>query len=119
MKNVLIISDSIREINRLRRFFDSDFKVSATNSAESAVNVLQGKTTDITIFHTGTDLSRLFEFYKQLRQNAATENLPLIVLADASILKTLVDTVEMKNAAVTGTSITSDNMKNLINSFFV
>ncbi|MCL1822642.1 MAG: hypothetical protein FWG44_00385 [Oscillospiraceae bacterium] len=114
MKNILIVSDSIQEINKLRRYFGEDFKVSATNSIENAAVILQKKTAEIALYHIGVNLAGFFEFYKNLRTNKATEELPLIVIADTSILKTLTDTVALKKGSFISPGITPDNLQNLV-----
>jgi len=105
MVNVLIISDNINNINHFRRFFGTEFKISATNSPGNAMNALQTRTADLVIYHAGMDYGGLFGFYKKLRQNAATGNLPLIIITDASFAYALEDKVELENAAVVGLDV--------------
>jgi len=116
MKNVLIICDNIQEINRVRRYFGTEYKVRATNAIENAYSSIKAQTPDLAICHIGTDFSKLFGFYKNLRQSAATETLPLIVIADTGVLKALTDTVELKSTALIGSLITHENMQNVIES---
>jgi hypothetical protein len=80
------------------------------------VSILQNKTTDLAVYHAGEDISLLFDFYKSLRRNAATENVPLLVIAVPKILKTLADTVEMSNTAVIGENTGEDDMMGVIES---
>ena len=119
MKNILIISDNIQQINKLRHYFSDEYKVSATNSADTALNTLQNKKADLALYHAVTDLSGFFSFYKTARQNPATENVPLIAVADTTMLKTLVDTVELKNAAFISTLIAPDKLRNLADTFLM
>ncbi|MDR2559573.1 MAG: hypothetical protein LBC86_08550 [Oscillospiraceae bacterium] len=116
MKNVLIVGENIKEINKLRRVFGFEFKVSATNSPENALNILQNKTTGLAIYHAGADLSLLFDFYKKLRRSTATENLPLLVITDTTVLKILGETVEMARTAVIADNLSEDEMSGVINS---
>jgi PleD family two-component response regulator len=116
MKNVLVVGENIKEINKLRRSFGFDFKVSATNSPDNAVSILQKKTNDLAVYHASEDLSLLFNFYRSLRASAATEKLPLLVIADATVLKALNDTVEMAGVTVIGRNLSEDEMTGVVNS---
>ena len=116
MKNVLIICDNIHEINRLRGFFGLDFKVRATNTIENALAQIQSAAPDLALYSAGADLRHLFSFYTSVRKNPATKAMQLIVTADAAILKSLTDTVEMTNTSVISSAITSDNMRKLVDS---
>jgi len=118
MKNVLIVGDNIKEINKLRRVFGFDFKVSATNSPENAVSVLRDKPADLAVYHAGAgiDLNMLFNFYKNLRRNPSTETVPLMVIACAAVLRVLSDVVEMNNAAVIGDDVGEEEMMRVIGS---
>ncbi|MDR2532692.1 MAG: hypothetical protein LBC82_07610 [Oscillospiraceae bacterium] len=116
MKNILIIGDNIREINKLRRHFIGGFKVSATNSAENALSVMQNKATDLAVFHAGADLSPMFGFYKGLRKNPATESLPLLVIAAPAALYALSETVTLRNTVVVDSGVSEDDMEGVINS---
>jgi PleD family two-component response regulator len=116
MKNVLIVGENIKAINKLRRVFGFEFRVSATNSPDNALNILQNKTTDLVIYHAGRDLSLLFEFYKSLRKDAETDGVPLLVIAEVTILKALSDTVEMTETAVIADNLGEEEMTGVINS---
>jgi PleD family two-component response regulator len=116
MKNVLIIGENIKEINKLRRVFGFEFKVSATNSPDNAVGILQNKANDLAVYHASDDLSPLFSFYRSLRGNASTEKMPLLVIANTMMLKALTDIVEMTHAAVIGENLSEDEMTGVINS---
>ncbi|MCL2698300.1 MAG: hypothetical protein FWE74_09525 [Oscillospiraceae bacterium] len=116
MKNVLIVGENIKEINKLRRVFGFEFKVSATNSPDNAVNILQSKTNDLVIYHTGADLNLLFNFYADLRRSSATKSIPLLVIAAPEILKALNETIEMANTAVIADNLGEEEMSGVINS---
>lgn len=115
-KKVLIICDRIQEINRLRRVFDKSFAIKATSSVQNGASIAESSDTDIIIYHTGTDYSSLFAFYKEIRTGEKTAEIPLIVIADMSILKQLTDTVRMIDTSIVGTMISQENILVLINS---
>jgi PleD family two-component response regulator len=114
MRNILIISEHIQEINRVRRLFGSDYKISATNSAPNALNMLQTKTADLVIYHAGGDYAGVFELYKLFRQNAATENLPLILVTEASFIHALEDKVELQKAVTVSIDIEQDALMDIV-----
>jgi len=115
MKNILIIGDNIQEINKLRRVFGMEFKVSATNSAESALEILQSKAADLAVFRAGTDLGAIFDFYKSLRRKISM-NLPLLIIAPPDAAAILADTVEMNNAAVVEATVPEARILDVISS---
>ena len=112
MVNILIISSNINNINHFRRFFGTEYKISVTNTADNAMNTLQTRAADLVIFHAGADYSGLFGFYKKLRQNAATENIPVIMITEASFVHALGGKAELKNAAVAGVDVTQEELLN-------
>lgn len=116
LKKVLIICDRIQEINRLRRIFDKSFAIKATSSVQSGVSIAESSDSGLVIYHIGADYSSLFAFYKELRTNDKTSEIPLIVIADMSILRQLTDTVRMIDTNIVGTMISQENILVLINS---
>ena len=116
MKNVLIVGENIKEINKLRRAIGFEFKVSATNSPDGALESLKSKAADLAVYRAGRDLSLLFEFYKSLRRNEATEDVPLLVIADVIVLRALAETVEMARTVVVGDNLGEEEMSGVINS---
>ncbi len=117
-KTVLVICDKIQEINRLRRYFDSTYTIKATNSANNAVGIAESSEIGLILYEMGRDYTNLFKFYKDLRTNEKTKELPIIAITDFSVLKTLNDTVKMLNTVIIGSTITTENMQNLIATYF-
>jgi len=116
MVNILIISGNINSINHYRRFFTDEFKISATNSADNAMNMLATKSADLVIFHAGADYGGLFGFYRKLRQNPATAGLPLVMITEASFVHALEDKVELQNAVVVGLDVRQEELMEVVNS---
>ncbi|MCL2020257.1 MAG: hypothetical protein FWG70_10955 [Oscillospiraceae bacterium] len=116
MKNILIVGDDIKEINRLRRFFGLEFKVSAVNSSESALETLKSKKSDLMVYRANTNLNALFELYMNLRRNSATENMPLLVITQTQIKEALSDMTEMSNTAVVDATQAEDDIIAVANS---
>lgn len=119
MNNVLLVCDKILEINKLRRCFNQDFTIKATSSVQSGAFVAESSLSDIVIYHIGSDFKHLFNFYKDLRNNPATKNIPLIVIADFNILKILTETIKLNNAKIIGTTISIENMQSLVASLLI
>lgn len=117
MKKVLIICDNINEITALKRHFGEDYRVSGSNSAENALGILQNGTTDIAVYKTGSDMSKLLAFYKRVRQEPKTEKLPIIFIADEAVLGVLNDVASLEKAAGISPPVSAESMENLINSF--
>lgn len=116
VKRVMIVCDKIQEINRLRRIFDKSFIIKAASSVQSGAFFEENSDSGIFIYHIGSDFKHLFTFYKEMRANKKTERLPLIVIADLSVLKILTDTIEMTDTSIVGTAISQENLLALINS---
>ena len=117
MKNILIISGSISNVNRVRRFLGDEYRISATNSHENAETVLRTKPADLVIFHAGKDYSDIFAFYKDIRQNPETENLPLIFITDVSFIHAMSDKIEFRNAEAVGVDAGGEELLNLTRAF--
>ena len=121
MKNILIISETINEITRLKRAFGGDFRVGASNSAENAFAVIQNRLPDLILYRLGDNpqnMSLLFDFYKKLRQGETTEELPVVFVINEAAAKVVKETVKFKNAAVIESSVEPEIIYNVVNSFF-
>ena len=116
MIKILIVCDNINEISKLKRSFGDEYKVSASNSAENALNILQNKTTDIALFHAGADISRLFAFYRLVRQNPETENQPIIFVVEEVVLNIISDTITLEDAEVVVAPVSLENIQNAVDS---
>ncbi|MDR1753587.1 MAG: hypothetical protein LBR74_01615 [Eubacterium sp.] len=114
MKNVLLISTGILEINRMRRYFDTSFAIKATSSVQSAAELAAVSDAGLVMYSIGADLWNLFNFYRELRLSKKTENLPLIIIADTGILKPLSDCVELIGTKFIGHAISRENARKLI-----
>jgi PleD family two-component response regulator len=110
MKNILIISSHIQEINKFRRFFGTEYKISATNAIDNAMNMLMNKTADLVVYHAGGDYNGVFKFYKKLRKNESTENLPAVIITEPAFVHALKDKVELQKAAVISFDIKQDEL---------
>lgn len=110
MKQILLISETIQEINRLRRYFDEGYAVKAVSSVITAQTIIHKAKPDLIIFSLGSDFSRLFPFYTYIRTNSAFVDIPMIVIADIVILKSLTENVELKKSTILSATVSKENL---------
>ncbi|GHV46032.1 hypothetical protein FACS189499_00270 [Clostridia bacterium] len=106
----LLICDDVNEITRLRRFFEDDYRLKATSSPGSAVFVAASSKPAFIVFHIGTSFNEIFPFYKELRADETTKAIPLIIIADVTLVKPLMDNIEFENTAVISATVTKESM---------
>ena len=114
MKTALVICEKVQEINRLRRYFDNSFTVKATGNIQSAVYVAQTASPDIILYNLGQDFRYLFSFYRELRETESTSAVPLIVMAEMNILKTLTDSVTMRGVHLASLTASEESIRSLV-----
>lgn len=114
MKNVLLLSNGIEEINRMRRYFDTSFSIKATSNMASAVYVAESSEIGLVLYNMGTDFNTLIQFYRDLRESKITADVPLIVIAEISAIKPLNDCVELTNTHLVSSAVTRENIRKLI-----
>ena len=116
MTDVLLISSSLENINiAWRHFCYNEYNASATTNHEAAMeNLRSKKPAQIVVYYCGEDTTNFFSFYKALREDQKTENVPLVVLADVSRQKLLSDYVKLRNARVLGISVNDDKLRDTV-----
>lgn|SRR5574344_1219332 len=110
MIQVLLISETAQEINRLRRFFNENYSVKAVSSVITAQTIIHRAKPDVVIFSLGSDYTRLFPFYTFIRTNSDFLELPLIVIADIVILKPLTDNVELSKSTILSSTASGESI---------
>lgn len=116
MTDVLLISSSLDNINvAWRHFCYNDYNASATTNHEAAMeNLRSKKPAQIVVYYCGEDTTDFFSFYKALREDQKTANVPLVVLADVSRQKVLSDYVRLRNACVLGISVNDEKLRDTV-----
>ncbi|MCM1055653.1 MAG: hypothetical protein NC394_09045 [Bacteroides sp.] len=116
MIDVLLISSSLDNINvAWRHFCYSDYNASATTNHDAAMeNLRSKKPAQIVVYYCGEETTDFFSFYKALRDDQKTENVPLVVLADLNRQKLLTDYVKLRNACVLGISVNDDKLRDTV-----
>lgn len=116
MTDVLLISSSLDNINiAWRHFCYSDYNASATTNHDAAMeNLRSKKPAQIVVYYCGEDTTNFFSFYKALREDRKTADVPLVVLADVSRQKLLSDYVRLRNACVLGISVNDDKLRDTV-----
>ncbi|MDR0821849.1 MAG: hypothetical protein LBN40_05255 [Oscillospiraceae bacterium] len=107
-KNALIISDKLQDINKLRRYFDSSFTIKAAHAATGAADLAASSNFVCIVYHIGADYGDLFPFYKELRWRTETSETPLVVIADANVLKPLGEYTSLINTKILPPSATRE-----------
>lgn len=102
MTDILLISDTTDNINVAWRYFCTrDYNASATISYDAAIETLRdSKSSQVAVFYCGNDTTSFISFYRMLRQDRKTAEIPLIVLSDIKWTKVLSEYVQLKNTCV-------------------
>lgn len=102
MTDILLISNTTDNINVAWRYFCTrEYNASATVSYDAAMETLRGaKSSQVAVFYCGNDTDSFISFYRMLRQDKKTAEIPLIVLSDVKWTKVLSEYVQLKNACV-------------------
>ena len=77
-------------------------------------NLRSRKPAQIVAYYCGEDTTDFFSFYKMLREDEKTANVPLVVLADVSRQKALSDYVKLRNACVLGISVNDEKLRDTV-----
>lgn len=102
MTDILLISDTTDNINVAWRYFCTrEYNASATVSYDAAMETLRAsKSSQVAVFYCGNDTDSFISFYRMLRQDKKTAEIPLIVLSDIKWTKVLSEYVQLKNTCV-------------------
>lgn len=116
MTDVLLISSSLENINvAWRHFCYNEYNASATTNHDAAMeNLRSKKPSQIVVYYCGEDTTNFFSFYKMLREDQKTADVPLVVLADVSRQKLLSDYVRLRNSCVLGISVNDDKLRDTV-----
>lgn len=116
MTDILLISNSLENINiAWRHFRYEEYNASATTNIEAAIEKLKSKeAAKIVIFYCGEDTVDFYRFYKALREDPETSEMPLLVLADVGWQRALTGYVRFYNTQVLGNSINDEKLKDIV-----
>lgn len=116
MIDVLLISDTVDNINvAWRHFCYNEYSAAAATNVQSVMDSLhEKKHAQIVAYYCGDNTSSFYSFYKTLRSDPATENMPLVVLADVSWQTVLSKYIKLKNVKVVGISIDDTKLKEIM-----
>lgn len=116
MIDVLLISDTADNVNiAWRHFCYSEYSANAATNIQAAMNSLhEKKHAQIVAYYCTDKTGSFYEFYKALRSDPATENIPLVVLADVSWQTVLSKYIKLKNTKVVGISIDDTKLKDIM-----
>lgn len=113
MTDILLITDNSKNINMVWRHFNTkEYNASAAiNSSAAMEQLVNAKKMMIPVFYCSNSTKCFIEFYRMLRSNPKTADVPLVVLADFKWTKVLSEYVHLVNTRVVGATI-SDSLLN-------
>lgn len=116
MTDVLLISDTVDNINvAWRHFCYNEYSAAAATNVQSALDSFnEKKHAQVVAYYCSDSTDSFYSFYKTLRSNPATENIPLVVLADISWQTVLSKYIKLKNTKVVGISIDDTKLKEIM-----
>ena len=112
MTDILLISDTTDNINVAWRYFCTrDYNASATISYDAAMERLRDPAgSPVAVYYCGDATNSFISFYRMLRQDRRTAEIPLIVLSDIKWTKVLTEYVRLKNTCVLNMGVGSSKL---------
>lgn len=112
MTDILLISNTTENINVAWRYFCTrEYNASATVSYDAAMETLrESKSSKVAVFYCGDGTDSFISFYRMLRQDEKTAEIPLIVLSDVKWTRVLSEYVQLKNACVLGMGVSASKL---------
>lgn len=118
MTSLLLISDNSENLNvAWRHFCYKEYSAGATISIDSAMERLRSENPpQIAVYYRAAKGKGFFDFYSRLREDPATQNIPLLVLTDLEFQKVLSEYIKLKNAMVLGISVDDRRLMDIMRS---
>lgn len=113
-KTVLLISELLQELNRMKNWFPAECTVKGVNSYSTVPNALRSELPNIICLRIRS-LDDFFETYEHLRTSMNYADTPVIAIADIGVQADLVHNVSLKNVRIVGSSVTDENMIRIVN----
>ncbi len=116
MINVLLISSSADDIKvSWRHFCTNDYSAEAAVGNDKAIeNLKKSKKGTIPVFYCGNTTNCFIDFYRKLRADEKTANIPLVVLADIRWTKVLSEYVHLVNTFVVGSTVSGSKLNDIM-----
>lgn len=112
MIEALLISNTVNNIKiAWRHFCTNDYNASSAVNNNTAIEMLKkGKKGIVPVFYCGNDTNCFIDFYRKLRADEKTANIPLVVLADVKWTQVLTEYVHLKNTFVAGVTLNGSKL---------
>lgn len=116
MIDVLLITDTADNIKIVwRHFCTRDYEATASVGNDAAIEALLNcKKGTVPVFYCGNDTHCFIDFYRRLRAEEKTADMPLVVLADFKWTKVLSQYVHLKNTLVTGVTVNEAKLRDIM-----
>ncbi|HBH96116.1 MAG TPA: hypothetical protein DDX91_10210 [Ruminococcaceae bacterium] len=116
MINVLLISSSADNIKVSWRYFcTNDYSAEAAVGNDKAMEALKAsKKGTVPVFYCGNATNCFIDFYRKLRADEKTANIPLVVLADIRWTKVLSEYVHLVNTLVVGSTVSGSKLNDIM-----
>ncbi len=112
-KTVLLISELLQDLNRMKDWFPDDYRIKGVNSFSAVPNALRSELPGLIVLRIRS-LEDFFHTYETLRTSVNNSDTPLIAIADIGLQTALAKNVSLKDTRVVGSSVTDENMKRII-----
>ncbi len=112
-KTVLLISELLQDLNRMKDWFPDDYRIKGVNSYSAVPNALRSELPGIVLMRIRR-LDDFFGTYELLRTSAYNADTPIIAIADIGVQSALAKNVELRNARIIGSSVTDENMIKIV-----
>lgn len=112
-KTVLLISELLQDLNRMKDWFPDDYRIKGVNSFSAVPNALRSEMPGLIVLRI-RGLEDFFHTYEMLRTSVSNADTPLIAIADIGLQTALAKNVSLKDTRIVGSSVTDENMKKII-----
>lgn len=113
-KTVLLISELLQDLNRMKDWFPSECTIKGINSFTAVPNALRSELPDMICLRI-RNLEDFFQVYEQLRTSVNYADTPVVAIADIGLQADLAHNVSLKGVRVVGSSVTDGNMIKIVN----
>ena len=108
-KTILLISELLQDLNRMKNWFPDDCTIKGINSYTAVPNALRSELPDVICLRIRNP-EDFFQVYEQLRTSVNFADTPVIAIADIGLQTNLVHNVALKGVRLLGSSVTDENM---------
>ncbi len=112
-KTVLLVSELLQDLNRMKEWFPGGWRVKGVNSFSAVPSALRSELPEIVVLRI-RGLEDFFRTYEVLRTSMNSAETPLVAISDIGLQSALAKNVELKNTRIVGSSVTDENMVKIL-----